>query len=88
LVINDHNRRPDWIPACFFNIVDGHIPDSWSCYYWREESPFGAEAIFGYEEIAKPDGIHYVNLIEREDDAMRVFDRRRQEIDDAAIDLQ
>ncbi len=81
LVVNDENNRPDWIPACLFRLVDGRLPFGWVYSYWRETSGFRVDAIWGYAELVVSDGKHYDALIEREPEALAIFDRRRAEIE-------
>ncbi len=74
--------HPSWYPASLFEVIDSSIPRAWEFRYrnQKEAARFKAAAIWGYPELAISDD-HYVGLIERESEAMRIFLRRKAEID-------
>jgi hypothetical protein len=80
LLLNDETKRPDWFPAQLFQVTDARLPSTWFYAYWTNSSDNGLTAVWGYYELTE-NRKHYVDLIERESEAMRVFERRRQEVE-------
>jgi len=81
LLLNDETQRPDWFPAFCFEVVDDRVPFVWNFAYWGHDPSSHATAIWGYPEITRAGGVHYVALIEREPEAMEIFKARRKEIE-------
>ncbi len=81
LVVNPSGYRPDWFPACLFEIVDGKLPWGWIMVRAGTDVGLPVEFLLGYAELAQADGKHYIDLIERVPEALAVFERRRNEID-------
>jgi hypothetical protein len=70
---------PFWHPAELFKVEDHMLQIEWyfKFYGYRDVE---LEALWGYQEMIF-DPLHYRNLIEREDNAVRTFLYRREEID-------
>lgn len=70
---------PVWYPADFFQVVDGLLYNEWyfKCYGNDENE---LSAIWGYKELLDP--THYHNLLEREPEDVRIFEKRKQEMDE------
>jgi len=81
LTIGEENL-PSWYPAELFDVVDKMIPLEWYCDVKSGEN---LEAIWGYREIVI-DEEHYDELLEREDKAVRIFLKRKKEIDECFQD--
>lgn len=81
LIINGDIDRPVWFPAVLFDVVDSSLPDNWHHAYWGNRMNAPATAVWGYPEMSESGGKHYVGLIERESDDLKVFAARRDEID-------
>lgn len=77
LTIGEENL-PSWYPAEFFEVVDKMIPLEWYCDVKCEEK---LEAIWGYSEIVF-DEYHYDELLERDDNAVRIFLDRKKEMEE------
>lgn len=80
LVLNDVSGRPDWLPEFLFKVVKPQLPSGWS-FLPIENPSLMVRAICGYPELAQTDGKHYIDLVEREQDALEVFSRRRAEME-------
>lgn len=80
LILNTSSPWPNWSPAFLFRIVDHKLPSSW--FFHNGDPAIPVNAIWGYEELVQPGAQHYIDLIEREPDALEVFSRRHAEIDE------
>ena len=78
LTINMYNDRPDWYPAELFEVVDYRLPFEWFYEFYGYEAHI--TAIWGYNELVYIKK-HHDNLFEREEEALRIFTRRKLEID-------
>lgn len=78
LIIGTYENLPSWYPAELFEVVDSQIYYEWLFEYNRDEI---VRALWGYNELIV-DKKHYVDLIERQDKAIRIFLKRKKEIDD------
>ena len=68
---------PVWYKAEQFEVVDNHLPMNWYFSFNKKENT----AIWGYKElIVNPK--HYENLVERDPQAVEIFERRKEEIDE------
>ncbi|MEG0307616.1 MAG: hypothetical protein RR636_06720 [Clostridium sp.] len=77
LIIGNENLA-SWYPAELFEVVDNCLPLEWYFNYYSGES---LEAIWGYKEMVM-DEAHYDELIEWEDEAVKIFLKRKNEIDE------
>jgi hypothetical protein len=89
LTFDKWENVPFWTPAELFEIVDFRLPQEWYFvfYGYAEKRMNVVNALWGYKEMAT-NRDHYIQLIEREPDAMAIFERRRQEIDHFHIDQE
>lgn len=85
LVIPAKASLPNWYPAGVFEVVDGRIPPGWHFIHFEEDNPDERKFLLGYKELTQ-DATHYVGLIERDINAIRVFNMRREEIQNAFLD--
>ncbi len=78
---DDRNPWPTWMPAPLFEVEDGSLPPTWSIGYFRfsreEQYP-----ILSFPEWAA-DHHFYERLVDREDEAIQVFENRRREVEDS-----
>lgn len=72
---------PSWYPADLFTVIDNLLPLEWYFNYHGFIENWNLNAIWGYKEIAL-DEKHYEGLIEREDVAIRIFLKRKKEIEE------
>lgn len=76
---DDELPWPVWAPAPLFDVIDGTLPNSWQFGYFR----FSLEQQFpllSFPEWAA-DHFFYERLVDGEEDAVRVFACRRQEVE-------
>lgn len=73
---------PSWYPASFFDVVDASIPMKWQFKYSseNEEGSQSPTSLWGYHELIQSEN-HFINLIERDEDALAIFWNRKAEID-------
>ncbi len=81
LIVDALETRPSWFPAELFIVQDTLLPKEMHYTYFGLEDKRGVNALWGYKEMALDDR-HYVDLIEREPNAIEVFLRQRKEIDE------
>lgn len=81
LLTTDETLLPDWVPSLLFEIVDPRPPSGWEFQHLNNSAIPPNSVICGYPEIAKKDGTHFVDLEEREEPALQIFERRRAEIE-------
>lgn len=70
---------PSWYPAPAFDVINDHIPKTWSFSYSREEEDCGMAAIFGYKELVNSQE-HYNGLAELLPKDLELFKKRKKEI--------
>lgn len=79
LTLNKYNH-PSWHPAELFEVVDNILPLEWYYKFFGYRDDFYLNAIWGYKELIDP--VYYDELIEREPEAIRIFWKRKKEIDE------
>lgn len=77
-LIGTYENLPSWYPAELFEVVDSMLPLEWY-YQYNPNSPL--RAIWGYIELIQY-GSHYDGIQEREDADIRIFLKRKKEIDE------
>ncbi len=80
LIDPEADVRPNWYPAILFEILDKRLPRSWQFSFTPQDAEYGVLATWGYEEVANSEA-HFNGLADRDTGALRVFFRRRTEID-------
>ena len=78
LIKGTYENLPSWYPAEIFDIVDSLVPFEWYFRYQREGE---TSAIWGFGELVNGEQYNY-NLIEREEEAIRILLKRKKEIDE------
>lgn len=73
VLIRDDTHLPSRYPMEMFDVADSRLPSDWFFVNYPD-SDF-LQAIWGYEELVV-DEFHYDALLEREDDALAIFDSR------------
>lgn len=81
LLFSTDEMSPSWLPADLFEIVDLRIPFDWYFRYLGENAPNELKILIGYKELVAEDQ-HYINLIELDRGAIRIFLDRKKEIDE------
>ncbi|GAB4271355.1 MAG: hypothetical protein Tsb0018_03460 [Opitutales bacterium] len=73
---------PTWKPAVLFDIESGKLPRRWYFRKFKEDPEFPLLALWGYDELVNSnDRSHYIGLIEREVEHLKIFQERKKEID-------
>ena len=72
-------RFAQWYPAELFRVSQSKLPDNWHFVYFRKDLGLLVDAIWGYEELTKPD--HFDGLSDMQPSAINVFVERKKEID-------
>ena len=80
LTLDRWQTVPFWYPAELYTIEDPLLPPGWYFKYFFPPTCVGVEALWGYKEMIF-DSQHFNDLIEREDEAVRTFIKRKEEID-------
>jgi hypothetical protein len=78
LIVGTYENLPSWYPAELFEVCNSILPLEW---YFQYDANCVISAIWGYKELVL-DESHYDGLIDREDIAIRVFLKRKREIDE------
>lgn len=78
LIKGANENLPSWYPAEIFEVVDPLLPLEWYFRYDRDED---ISAVWGFWELVN-DRPYLEDLIEREDYAIRIFLKRKKEIDE------
>ena|SRR3990172_5011839 len=76
LILNDENHRPDWYPSGLFQVGDSRLPSNWHFGFLGGKPGWSLQPIWGYAELVLDGGQHYLALIEREPEALDVFEKR------------
>ena len=79
LTMDKYNERPYWNPAELFEVVDNKLSCNWLYKFYGYEVDGYINAVFGYPELL--DKKHYIGLLEREEEDMKIFNFRKKEID-------
>ncbi|MCM3381549.1 hypothetical protein CHH77_20805 [Shouchella clausii] len=77
LIMGEEGNFPSWYPAELFNVIDNMLPLEWYFDYYVGRD---ISAVWGYKELL--DDNHFDELMERNKDAVKVFLKRKQEIDE------
>jgi hypothetical protein len=81
LVIGDALRWPDWLPAWFFSVSNASLPRTWLFSSERDNTKVQGSAIWGYPELVAFDALHSYGLIEREPEALHLFEEVQKQLD-------
>ena len=79
LLLGTYENLPSWYPAELFEVEDPLLPLEWYYRYLGYDS--NLSAIWGYKELVM-NSEHHDNLIERDSEAIRIFLKRKKEIDE------
>jgi hypothetical protein len=80
-VLDDHDLPyPVWKPAVLFDIVSGTIPTGWVVGYVRVSGDDAGYPVISFPEWAD-DRFFYERLVDGDDLAVAVFERRRKDVD-------
>lgn len=77
LIVGNHDK-PSWYPAELFEVKNDNLPLEW---YFDFSISDNLEAIWGYSELVH-DSEHFDMLQERDSSAIKIFLKRKQEIDE------
>lgn len=79
LIIGTYENLPSWYPVELFEVVDPMLPLEWYYKFYGYDSVISS--IWGYRELVLDEN-HHDDLLEREDEAIRIFLKRKKEIDE------
>lgn len=79
LIVGTYENLPSWYPVELFEVEESMFPLEWYYQFYGYDKLISS--IWGYQELIY-DEEHHDNLIEREDKAIRIFLKRKKEIDD------
>ena len=77
LIVGNHDK-PSWYPAELFEVKNDYLPLEW---YFDFSITENLEAIWGYSELVH-DSEHFDLLQERDSNAIKIFLKRKQEIEE------
>lgn len=78
LIKGTEENLPSWYPAEIFETVNLLLPFEW---YYRYQKNEEISAIWGFQELVE-DKQYIDDLIERKDEAIKIFLKRKKEIDE------
>lgn len=85
LTMDKHYTFPFWHPVELFEGVDNALPSKWYHKFYGNTDGYSGDyfinALWGYKELVLEEG-HYNDLIERKGAAVRIFLKRKQEMDE------
>ena len=81
LVVGTYENMPTWYPAELFEVVNSQVHFEW---YYRYDKESEISAIWGYVELVE-DKDYLYNLMEREDEAIRIFLKQKKEIEEFCV---
>jgi hypothetical protein len=81
LMIPTGEPNPDWMPAELFHVTDPRLPRNWFYFYSKTQNSHGVTHLMSYKEMVTDEN-HYIDLIEREPDALKVFMFRKKEMEE------
>ncbi len=76
----DVNGRPDWFPFLLFDISNNSLPTNWFTKVIGKSQTTNIYWLIGFEELCNDENFYH-NLTEREDIAMRIYFKRKIEIE-------
>ena len=76
LLLVDDTGKPNWYPIEFFSFNQPKLPADWF-FSMDVANEHGVGAIWGYQHLVS-DPEHYERLIEREPDALRIFEQEQR----------
>ncbi len=77
----DEKGKPSFYPFQLFQVTETLMNSNWYFKLYNEDDgifPFGKEAMWGYLELCF-DNSHYEQLIDREQDALKLYFKRKIE---------
>jgi hypothetical protein len=76
VLVLDETKKPNWYSIELFSVADGRLPGDWMFNSLANDER-GVEAIWGYEAMVS-DPRHYEALIERDRNALDIFEQERR----------
>lgn len=84
-LLYDNYKMANWYPAELFEVTDKHLPSNWYYQFYGYQE-FGVSAVWGYYELVLSEK-HYNGICEKNSDEIKVFLKRRKEIDELTVKL-
>lgn len=79
LILGTYENLPSWYPVELFEVVDTILPLEWHFKFYGYDN--NISSMWGYKELVLDEN-HHDALLEREDKAIRIFLKRKKEIDE------
>jgi len=76
----DTNGKPTWYPYLLFEIIDNRLPSNWFLKLYNPDTEIEITSILGFEELCNDEDF-YDKLIERNDEVMRIYFKRKIELE-------
>jgi hypothetical protein len=81
----DVYSKPVWFPSLLFNTIDNKIPDHWFLNIYKKNENPNIYLLLGFDELCNNENF-YDLLIEREEVAMRIYFKRKIELEREMMD--
>lgn len=75
----DTNGRPGWFPFMIFSLKENILPSNWFLKVNGDKENSDIFSLIGFEELCN-DILYYDNLTNREEEAMRIYFKRKIEL--------
>jgi len=76
----DVNGKPDWFPYLLFDVTDNSFPKNWFIKINGKSDDTDIYSLCGFDELCNDDDF-YDQLLEREEQAMQTYFRRKIELE-------
>lgn len=76
----DESGRPSWFPYQIFEIINSSLPSGWVVKINIDDDCVDYKNLIGYNELCSQDD-YFNKLLERDESAMRVYFRRKIELE-------
>lgn len=84
-LLYDDYKMANWYPAELFEVTDKQLPSNWYYQFYGYQE-LGVSAIWGYYELVLSEK-HYNGICEKSSDEIKVFLKRKKEIDELTVKL-
>jgi hypothetical protein len=84
-LIEGLGERPVWQPSELFRVADSKLPTGWHFAFFGQNDEPWLNAVWGYGELM--DLQHYDQLAELEQSALKIFEMRKKEIEEACSNI-
>ena len=82
--LTDVNGKPDWFPYLLFEVTDNSIPKHWFVKIYVKNDDSYIYSICGFNELCNDIGF-YDKLLERDETALRIYFKRKIELENELL---